>query len=201
MMALKHKLIIEQGRTLRLPIRWETEEFAYAPISAISKAAPCQVTTTLPHGIPDGWRAAVVSAGGMVEVNATASPPEWHEFRRVTVVSSTVAEFNALNAADFTAYTSGGYLQYRVPHDLAGYKARMSIKDKVGGTELLSLTTENGRILVNDANKVVELFISATDSASFAWRSGIYDLELISPSLEVSSVIFGPVAVTPEVTT
>lgn len=201
MLPLIHKLVIEQGRTLRLPLRWEKDEWAYVPVAAITKGAPCRVTTSTPHGMPDGWRCAVVSAGGMAEVNAAGNPPSDDELRRVKVVTANQIEFNDLNSSDFTPYTSGGYLQYRLPEDLAGATARMTIKDKVGGTELLSLTTENGRILIDSTNKVIELVLLASITAGLTWRSGVYDLELISATQSVKALLKGGVSVVPEVTT
>lgn len=201
MTPLKQKLTIQQGRTFRLPVRWESEVFGYAPIASISKAAPCRVVTQNPHGIPDGWRVAIVSAGGMVEANAVNSPPSEDEMRRATLISPVEVEFNSLNAAGFTTYTSGGYLQFRIPVDLTGFDARMTIRDKVGGVELLTLTTVNGRLVVSPSEKYVEIVISATDTAALTWKSGVYDLELVSPSGEVTALLTGGVAVLAEITT
>ena len=196
----KQKLTIEQGRTFRLPVYWESDVYAYVPVSAISQGAPCRVTTSEPHGLVNGWRAAVVSAKGMTEINALNSPPNDEDYRRVLVVTGTQIEFNDLNASDFTPYTSGGYVQFRVPMDLTGRTARMTIRDKVGGAELLTLTTENSRIVIDVANKVIRLFLTAAETAGITWRSGVYDLELISPSGDVDAVLVGTVVVVAEIT-
>jgi len=201
MTPLKQKLTIEQGRTFRFPIRWESEVFGYAAISAISASAPCLVTTTQPHGIPEGWRAAVVSARGMVEINALQSPPADDEFRRSTVRSTTQIEFNDLNSADFTAYVSGGYLQFRLPVDLTGYTARMSVKDKIGGTVLLSLSSTDGSITLDNTTKTITLKLTATATAAYTWKSGVYDLEVVSPTGDVFALINGAVVVVQEITT
>lgn len=197
----KQKLTIERGRTYRLPVQWESELFAYSAISAITAAAPCRVTTTDPHGIPDGWRVAVVSARGMTEINASDNPPVDADYRRATLLSANQIEFNRLNAADFSPYTSGGYLQYRVPVDLTGFSARMTIRDKVGGLELLSLTTENGRILIDNTKKTVTLLLTASDTSALTWKSGVFDLEMVSSTGEVTALMVGSVAVLQEVTT
>mgnify|MGYP002784759276 CR=1 FL=1 len=203
MTPLKETLTIQQGRTFRLPVRWESDEFAYAAISAIPQQAPCRITAAN-HGIPDKWRAAVVSVKGMVEINAELDEatklPLDKAYRRVKRISTDQVEFNDLNAADFSAYVSGGYLQYRVPHPLTGYTARMSIKDKVGGTELLPLTVANGRISIDETNFVVNLYISAADTALMT-KGGVYDLEMVAPGGDVFVIMTGGVSVVKEVTT
>lgn len=198
---LKQKLVIEQGRTFKCSVRWEAETHSYAAISAISKAAPAVVTTALVHGLPDGWRAAIVSVLGMVEINALETPPAEAEYKRVTLVSATAVNFNEINAALFTTYVSGGYLQFFAPIDMTGYTARLAIKDKVGGVVLATLTTENGGISIDNTQKRIVLTISATATAGFTWKAGVYDLEMVSPGGEIKALIYGAVSVTPEVTT
>lgn len=201
MAAVKQNLTIEQGRTFSQGLRWEEEPYVYVPISAITKAGPVRITTAAPHGLVDGWRAAVVSALGMTQINAENDPPLDAEFRRVTVVDPTTVEFNALNSSGFDAYVSGGYLQFFTPVDLTGYTARMSIKDKVGGIELFSLTDTNGRVVIDNAAKSIRLAIQATDTGALTWKRGVYDLEMVSPTGDVFALFTGSVTVTPEITT
>lgn len=199
MIPLKRKLTVYQGRTFSQPVRWEAPDFVYVPLSAITKGAPCRITTTTPHGMPPDWRCAVVSAGGMTEINAE-TPPRAEQWRRGTVIDATTVEFNDLNSSGFSTYTSGGYLQFHAPVDLAGRTARMSIKDRQG-TVLLSLTTENGRIAIDAANKVITLQISAADTAGFTWTSGVYDLEVLGPGDAIVALLTGTVTVVREITT
>jgi hypothetical protein len=65
---------------------------------------------------------------------------------------------------------------------------------------LKELTTANGGITLGGAAGTIDLFISATDTAGFAWESGVYDIELIQPNGEVQRKIEGAVVVSPEVT-
>lgn len=85
--------------------------------------------------------------------------------------------------------------------DLTGYTARLAVKDKIGGTVLLSLTTENGGIAIDNVAKTITLTIAATATDDFTWTRGVYDLELISPAGVVTALISGKVTVTKEVTT
>ena len=198
-MGMKKNLVITQGATFENVVRWETEPFLFKAITGMTNTAPVTVTTAA-HGIPDGWRVAVVDAGGMTELNAANNPPKSADFRQATIPDTTHVEFNPISAVEFGEYTSGGYLQWYTPHDLASYTARMSIKDKIGGTVLLSLTTENSGITLSNTDKTITLAITATATAELTWIAGVYDLELISPAGFVTSLMYGSISVNKEVT-
>lgn len=200
MIPVKKDLNILQGKTYSLPIKWETEPLVYKAISGITQAAPAVVSCT-DHGVPDGWRVAVVSAKGMTQINAQSTPPKDSDYLVATYINTNTVELNAVNASGFKAYTSGGYLQYRTPKDLTGFTARMSVKDKVGGTELIRLTTENSRIIIDTATSTIELLLDEATTALIEWTKGVYDLELVSASGVVTALLYGAVTVTKEVTT
>jgi hypothetical protein len=199
-MAAEEDLEILQGKTFEFVLRWEVLPIVYKPITGITKAAPC-VVTAVGHGTPEGWRVAVVSTTGMNQLKAANQVPKDSEYHRATVLTVDTVELNDVNAADYTSYVSGGYLQFYTPADLTGFTARMKIKNRVGGTELLELTTENSRIAVNDTLKTITLTISAEDTADIDWTCGVYDLELVSPTGVVTPLMFGKAVVTNEVTT
>lgn len=203
-MAAKQDLIIVQGKTFVRIIRWESLPFVYKAITGITKAAPAVVTAT-GHGAPDGWRVAIVSVQGMTEINAS-TPPKDREFVRATYVDPNTLELNTVNSAEYSTYTSGGYVQYYTPVDLAGFTARMQIKDKVGGTVLASSDIDDAPLNVialtlDNAAKTITLTIAAVDAAAFTWKKGVYDLEMVSGTGEVTALLTGSVTVTPEVTT
>lgn len=199
MTPVQKALTILQGKTFELPVLWETEPVVYKPITGISAAAPA-VVTCVGHGVPDGWRVAIVSAKGMTQINALNTPPKDKDYVIAKVLSADSLELNTVNAAEFKAWTSGGYVQYNTPKDLAGYIARMDIMDKAGGTVLLALTTENAGIVIDNVTKTITLNISATDTAAITWKKAVYDLELESTTGVVTSLLFGTVVVTKEVT-
>ncbi len=199
-MAANEDLEIIQGKTFVFTLRWETLPIIYKAITGITKAAPCVVTSTA-HGIPDGWRVAVVSTIGMNQLRAASLPPKDSEYHKATVLSSSTIELNDVNAAGFTAYVSGGYLQFYTPVVLTGYTARMSIKDRVGGTELLSLTTENAGIDIDEAGYTITLNITATATAALAVATRVFDLELVSSTGVVTLLMYGKAVVLSEVTT
>lgn len=193
-------LELTQGKTFSLVLRWEQPTLVYKAITAISQAGAPVVSSTS-HGMPDGWRAACVSVKGMTEINAENWPLKDKDFKKATVPTANSVEFNEINAADYKAYTSGGYLVYRAPVDLAGFTARMTIKDKKGGTTLESLTTVGGEIVLNNTDKTITLTLSATDTAAYTWTKGVYDLELVSSGGVVTELLSGSVKINKEVTT
>ena len=199
-MAAAKDFVILQGKTFGQLLRWEAPPIIYKPITAITQTAPVGITSTA-HGIPNGWRVAVVSVKGMVQINAPSSPPKDKDFRQATVVDANTVQLNEVNAAEFKAYISGGYLQFNTPVDLAGFTARMSIKDKIGGTELLRLDTTNNRIVIDNAAETISLTIEAATTEDITFKKGIYDLEMVSASGVVTALLTGAISVTREVTT
>lgn len=201
-MAASNDLQITQGKTFSLVLRWESGPIVYKAITAIERSAPVRLTVPA-HGVLDGWRVAVTNVKGMTEINAEANAVRAGDYTPATVIDADTIELNEINAAGYKAYVSGGHLQYNTPVDLAGYTARMTIKDKVGGVELLSLTTENGRIVIDPAQHTITLGISAEDTAALTWRTGVFDLELVSGDIVpvVTALLSGKATVTKEVTT
>lgn len=201
-MTKKLNLVIRQGETFQRVIRWERPPFVYKAITAITRAGPVQITAP-GHELTSGWRVAVVTAGGMDEINAGHNPPRDNEFHQATALNGDNITINDINSSDFSPYTSGGYLQYYTPVDLTGYTAEIDIKDKIGGSVLLTLGTTNGRILLDQLNHTISLFISAedTDSVAMTWKRGVWDLEMTAPTGQVTTLFSGAVSVVKEVTT
>jgi hypothetical protein len=248
---------LTRGSTNALTILWEVPPIKYVPITSITQTAPVRITAES-HGIPDGWRAVVVSAGGMREINApNPAKIRDEDYHQVTVIDANTIEFNDVNAAGFRAYTAGGYLQYNTPKDLTGFSARMSVRSKRGvenllvctaagtsgavkptgsgvdgavtwevataGTpyaewktghdyevgdvidleEIIRLSSDNGRIVIDEALYTITRVFSATDTELFAKRAGVYDLEMVSPDTVpvVTKLQAGSVAIEKEATT
>lgn len=194
-------LVIYQGKTFNRLLRWAAEPYVYRPITGITKAAPAVITCPT-HGLKDGQRFFIVSVLGMTQINAVKTPPNPStDSHKATVVDANTIEVNDVNAANFTTYKSGGYVQYLTPVDLTGYTARMSIKDRVGGTELFRLDTTNSRIVLDVVESTITLTITAADTAALTtWKKGVYDLELVNGAA-VSLLLTGTIEVIPEVTT
>lgn len=201
-MAEYKDLPVTQGETFAFVIQWETENLVYVPIATMTRTAPLRLVTTGPHGMPDGWKGAITNAKGLTEVNAEANAVKDKDRRACTLISPTEITINSINAAGFKPHTAGsGILEYYAPQDLTGYTARCAIKDKIGGTVLKSLTTENGGIAIDQTKKTITLSLSATETAALTWKAGVYELELVSPTGVVTKLYTGKVTVSKEVTT
>jgi hypothetical protein len=201
MAATKYDLRIEQGKTTRRIIRWETTPLIYKAISSISNTAPVSITASN-HLVPSGWRVAVTGVKGMEEINCKGNPPRQGDYHRATYVGPNEITINDISAADYDTYTSGGYLVYYTPMPLVGYSARMKIKDKVGGTVLEELTSDAGEIAIDTNNYTITVTVSAAQSEAYTWMRGVYDLEMfIGSPEEVTAILTGAVLVTKEVTT
>lgn len=87
------------------------------------------------------------------------------------------------------------------PINLTGYTARMQVRQKIADTNpLLSFTTENGAITLGGALGTIAITGLATLTDALTVKSGVYDLELVSPGGIVTRLIEGAVTITPQVT-
>lgn len=85
--------------------------------------------------------------------------------------------------------------------NLTGYTGRMQVRTSADATDvIIELSSNNGRITIDEINGIVTLFISATDTAALAPGSFKYDLELVTGSGRVYCPIYGTFKVKAEVT-
>lgn len=199
MAGQKLDLTINQGKTFSMVLRWATEPYIYKSITGIAQSAPVRLTVPT-HGMPDGWRFGVSAVQGMTQLNAKKSPPDAKEFYEATVIDANTIDINTVNGLLLSAYKSGGVVQYLTPVDMTGMSARMSIKDKVGGTELLSLHTDTGEITLDAAAHTITLRLEPAVTEALTWTKGEYDLEIYNVS-DVFLLCYGKVDVAREVTT
>lgn len=88
-----------------------------------------------------------------------------------------------------------------VPIDISGYTARMQVRRSYDApTPLLNLTTENGCITLGGVAGTLAVEAPASMTSSLPPKPSVYDLELISPSGDVTRLIRGAAAISPEVT-
>lgn len=199
MTCARQDITIRKGSTFSKVLRWESAPLIAKAITGITKAAGA-VITAVSHGMVDGWRCAVVSAGGMTEINAENYPPKASEFHKGTVLTANTIELNEVNSTDYTTWTSGGYLVYYTPVNLSGYTARMHIRESVESEdEVLALTSSDG-ISIDNTAKTITITIAATTTDDLSITSGVYDLELVSGSGVVTALLSGNVYVESEVT-
>lgn len=202
-MATKIDFTLEEGKTFRRRVRWfNLDKHVYVPIASMSQSGPLVVETQVAHGIPDGWEAAIVSANGMVTLNAKSNPPKANEYHKVTRKTDTEVEFNSINSAGFPAYTTGGYLQFFEPMPLDGTVPRWVVKDVVDGAVLVEATEANGLLSVNNVAKYYEILLDVDDTTDLGWTKGVHELESRDPSIPFTyKVIYGKIRVGQEIAT
>lgn len=92
-------------------------------------------------------------------------------------------------------YSSGG-----VPVDLTDRTARMQVRTTYSSTsQVLSLTSENGGIVLGGAAGTINIIIDAATTAGINPKDYVYDLEVVNNG-NVTRLIEGKFIVTPEVT-
>jgi hypothetical protein len=86
--------------------------------------------------------------------------------------------------------------------NVSGYTARMHVRDSIeSANPTLSLTTENGRIVVYGSEGRFDLTVSASDMTGISAGKYIYDLEVIAPGTGiVTRLMMGNFVVRGEVT-
>jgi hypothetical protein len=187
---------VYQGSTFEEIYRWESETKVYVPISSVSKAAPCVVTTSNQHSLPVGWRFRVVGAGGMKEINSVGD-----SYYLATNTSATSATINQINSLMYTPYTSGGVIEYNQPVPLAGYSARMQIRETVDSpTALYSTDSVTGHLSLDLQLMTISIKIPAQVTQGFTFSTAVYSIELYTSNGLVLPFLTGNLTLVPEVT-
>lgn len=182
---------VKPGETFKKRFMWDDGTLISTAITAITQAAPVQITSAN-HGLVSDWRAAVVSAKGMKAINSPNFPPLEEDWHIVTRVDANNIRFNDVNSADFAAYTSGGFLVSLQPYSLVGATATMILRDAVeSGTTLLTLTsTPASGITLDDATKIIEVEF---ETAALTWQYAFYDLEVTLTTGEIVEIASGTI--------
>lgn len=197
-------IIIVRGDTYEQVVRWETRPFVSKQITGITKVAQPVITTSGTHGLTDGWRVAVVGVQGMTEINASATDLRKlkdSDFNAATVLSSTTVGLYDVNASEYSTYSSGGYLVWYSPVSLAGYTARMQIKETVDSEDAIVTLTSSDGITIDDTDKTISILIAATATDDLVPDQAVYDLEMVSAGGVVKKILRGTVTIQDEVTT
>jgi hypothetical protein len=83
---------------------------------------------------------------------------------------------------------------------LVGFTARMQVRPSVtSSTTYLSLTDTSG-LLIDTSLSTITISLSAATTLAQTWTTGVYDLELVSSSSDVTRLLEGTVTISPEVT-
>lgn len=190
-MTAKYNFKQYQGSTFNEAIRWESSESVYVPITNIAKSAPCRITA-VGHSLPEGWRFRITDVVGMKEINSSLV------YYEAKVIDADTVDINKLNSLSYTAYASGGVIEYNKPTSLAGMTARMQLR--VNGELVHEMTTENGGIYLDVTNSRIVLNIPAAITATFVFNVALYQLEIIDALGVVSTLAKGNFQLLKEVT-
>ena len=88
-----------------------------------------------------------------------------------------------------------------VPVELGGSKFRMDIRKRLNDEiPIISLTTENGRIIIGQNPGEYGLFLSSAETAALNFSVAVYDLEIVYSNLEVARIQYGNVTLSKEIT-
>ncbi|MHB8388036.1 MAG: hypothetical protein ACYDBH_00480 [Acidobacteriaceae bacterium] len=218
-------LNIVSGTTFSRVLRWESSPFISKAITNITAAFPAVITATA-HGLIDGWRAAVLSAGGMRQINAKQMPLRSTDFHPVTYIDVNTISFNDVDSAEYTAYTSGGALVYYTPVSLAGASAAMDIRltPETADPPIVALSSSgpSPAITIDDTAKTITITIPAVTTATYpalflaaaqaavsstgvtlnpaGTYQGVYDLLLTDSAGGVTRLLHGAVNIIQDVT-
>jgi hypothetical protein len=87
------------------------------------------------------------------------------------------------------------------PINLWGYTARMQVRATVqAATPLVSLTTENGGIVLTPETGGIRLFLTDAQTDALPARKAVYDLEMVSGTGVVTRLLQGTFTIVPQVT-
>ena len=208
-MATTKDISILQGSTFSIPVRWMNgDQIIRKPITSISVASGAPRLTVVGHDCPNGWPTAVTLVKGMTPINAKNAEPKGADYRVTTVIDTDTLEYNAIspvddNGREWPAYTTGGFVQWYAPFDLTGKSASMVIYDKKGGTVLASTEAAHAPLdvitaTVDTANKAITYSIKSSDTATFAWKKGVYEAEVYSNADDKQRIAEGEVTISRE---
>lgn len=183
------------GATFSEVFRWASLPIVYKAITAIPSTAPATLTVAA-HGAPNGWPVAVSGVNGMTQINANFTPPATSDYHAATVIDTNTIALNDVNPNTFSAYTSGGVLQYYSPINLTGMSAKLSIFSPANTTPaaLVLNSPQSGSasgIALDTSAQTITVNINATDTAAIAFSSGVYELALTDSSGNVTILATG----------
>ena len=212
MAAKQQTMNLVRGKTFQFVVRWEDGNTVIAkPITGISYTSGFPRLTVASHGLTSGWKCYVAGVVAPKQINAASVPPRASDLREATVIDSGTVEFNGVAPVDesgraWAAWTSGGFLYYNAARSLSGATVRAKVKDKVGGTVLLS--TEAGdsplnliTVTVDDATKIILIEVDEATTEALTWSKGVWEVEAEVGGNVFSLIPPSPVTVGVEVAT
>lgn len=205
-MAIEMPIELIKGKTKTVYLRWEDGDAPQIrmPISAISLAAGAPRLSIAAHGLTEGWPVAVERCQGMRQLNAKHSPPRASDYTPAHVIDAGVVELNAISPVDgsgreWPAYTGGGFILFRTPKSLTGQTIRVKLKNRIGGTVLMSSEVGDApantiTAVADDAAKLITITFASAATAALAVKSGVWEVEAEDVSGVVTPLVIPSIA-------
>lgn len=194
MTAKKIDIIIEQGTTFSKKINWYGGGKVVREIDSVVVGCPTRMTISA-HGLPAGADTPIyikdVKGARSLNTKGKAVIATWVDTNSFDV---------DINTRNETYKTGTGCIHYFAPTSLTGYSARMDIRDSLDDTSTLVSLTSPSDIVLNTTTAEIEMIIADTVTAALDFDEGVYDLELVDGSGDVTRLIEGDVAFVKEVT-
>lgn len=194
MKAKRIDIEIQQGATFDKKINWYGGGKVVREIDSVVVGCPTRMTISA-HGLPAGADTPVyiqdVKGARSLNTKGKEVLATYIDANSFDVDISTLGE----------TYTSGtGCMHYFVPKALAGWTARMDIRDSIDDTTVIVSLVSPGDIVINTTTAEIQMLIDAATTAAMDFDEGVYDLELEDGSGNVTRLIEGDVAFVKEVT-
>jgi len=192
---------VYQGSTFEEVFRWESSTKSYATINSIPNVAPCKIIVAIGDPTPPPqWRIRITGVSGMKELNLL-NEEDYYLSTSVTGTNANEIIINSINAANYTAYTSGGIVTWNTPVPLTNLTGAMQIRETIDSTVLLELTTTNGGIVINPTDYTITVKMTSAQTTAFTFSTAVYSLELTNTvSGKVSTLLTGNLSLVREVT-
>ncbi len=192
-------LAIPQGKTFSHVLRWDQGVYAFkefAAAGAIVQLAPLRIKTAAAHGMPDGWSFRITNVLGMTQLNSRLDNHEPNYVARAVsgqldqvevlevVGEGETAYLREVNAAGFSAYVSGGYIEYALPVDLLGMTMRWMARKSFDAADpavfdySTTLNANGSGIVLDNTAKTVTLQIALLDTAALDFDSLLHEIEV-----------------------
>lgn len=183
-------LTIRRGETFNYTFRWMCEPLRFIHIDKVSTTMPIIVTATN-HNLLTGTPVDLVKVTGKTQDTVAES-------LKVIYVDDSTIQLDT-DEVGLKAFKNADYLRCYSYVNLTNLTARCYFKQKAGSPILFELTTENGRIVVDEDEHLITMTIPARVTAALGFNKGKYDLELVQGNTVVR-IIEGDFTVENEIT-
>jgi len=189
-------LNIAQGATFSNTFNWYAGNTFMAPIEEIIVGYPTIIKIT-EHGLPTTSATPVILSGitGCEILNSDV----------LGIDEATYVDVDHFNMRISTVKdiwdVGSGEITWINPTDITNFTARMQIREKWHSVGFIhELTTENGGITLTTEDAGIVLTIPPAITETFKFNQAVYDVEMISPSTDITRIFEGTVTIHKEVT-